>query len=244
MNEQAIPKNAQMSNWHQQTLDASLTPKVPQFTKAGLMDYIVELIVSEDEAFQFVDKGPFHRLLQYLCPSLSDNDIPHCTKTWQEILDPTRFATGCVKETLAHVDSKISITFDSWTSFVGDPFLSVTAHYIDSPINKPQEWKLKMEQLAFRHIKGNHSSANIGRILVEVIDEYGIRKKVCFSLLLDDTPKPMHVMHSLVGSPLITPPTTILLSELLQMHLILWVCNGMQVSIVYGKSFKFSMYIL
>ena len=87
MNERAIPKSAQTSNRHQQTLDASLTPKVPQFTKAGLMDYIVELIVSEDKAFQFVDKGPFRHLLQYLRPSLSDNDIPHCTKTRQEILD-------------------------------------------------------------------------------------------------------------------------------------------------------------
>jgi hypothetical protein len=56
----------------------------------GLMDYIVELIVSEDEAIQLVDKGPFCRLLQYLRPSLSENDIPHRTKTRQEILDQAR----------------------------------------------------------------------------------------------------------------------------------------------------------
>jgi hypothetical protein len=70
------------------------------------------------------------------------------------------------------------MTFDSWTSEPGDPFLSVTAHYIDSPADKPQEWELKTEQLAFRLIKGNHSGANIGGILIEVIDKYDIRKKV------------------------------------------------------------------
>ena len=35
-----------------------------------------------------------------------------------------------------------------------------------------------MEQLAFTPIKGNHSGANIGRILIETIDTYGIRSKV------------------------------------------------------------------
>jgi hypothetical protein len=70
------------------------------------------------------------------------------------------------------------MTFDSWTSEPGDPFLSVTTHYIDSPADKPQEWELKMEQLAFRLIKGNYSGANIGSILIEVIDKYDIHKKV------------------------------------------------------------------
>lgn len=70
------------------------------------------------------------------------------------------------------------MTFDSWTSNPGDPFLSVTAHYIDSSIETPQEWELKTEQLAFTPINGNHSGANIGQILIETIDKYGIHTKV------------------------------------------------------------------
>ncbi|KAG2749563.1 hypothetical protein P692DRAFT_20657084, partial [Suillus brevipes Sb2] len=66
-------------------------------------------------------------LLQYLRPSLSDQDIPHCTKTRDEILERAKLAVEQVKEKLAHVDSKISMMFDSWTSEPGDPFLSVTA---------------------------------------------------------------------------------------------------------------------
>jgi hypothetical protein len=68
--------------------------------------------------------------------------------------------------------------FDSWTSEPGDSFLSITAHYIDSPTETPQEWELRMEQLAFTPIHGNHSSANIRRILIETIDKYGICTKV------------------------------------------------------------------
>ena len=35
--------------FRQQTLDGNLVPRVPPFTKLGLTDYIVELIVTEDE---------------------------------------------------------------------------------------------------------------------------------------------------------------------------------------------------
>lgn len=138
------------------------------------MDYIVELIVSKDEAIQLVDKGPFHCLLQYLHLNLSDSAIPHRMKTCKEILKRARLTVKTIKDKLAHIDSKISMTFDSWTSLIGDPFLSVTAHYIDAPADKPQEWELKSNQLAFRYIEGNHSGANIGHILMEVIDEYGV----------------------------------------------------------------------
>ncbi|KAG2114291.1 uncharacterized protein F5147DRAFT_770272 [Suillus discolor] len=139
LNERAIPASVRNSSEHQKTLDGSLAPKIPQFTKAGLMDYIVELIVSKDEAIQLIDKGPFHRLLQYLCPNLSDGAIPHHTKTCEEILERARLAVKTIKDKLAHIDSKISMMFDSWTSLIGDPFLSVTAHYIDAPTDKPQE---------------------------------------------------------------------------------------------------------
>ncbi|KAG2741064.1 hypothetical protein P692DRAFT_20688592, partial [Suillus brevipes Sb2] len=65
-------------------------------------------------------------LLQYLQSSLSDRDIPHRTKTRDEILEWAQLAIQRVKEKLKQVDSKISITFDSWTSEPGVPFLSVT----------------------------------------------------------------------------------------------------------------------
>jgi hypothetical protein len=70
------------------------------------------------------------------------------------------------------------MTFDSWTSLVGDPFLSVTAHYIDAMDDNPQNWELKTEQLAFTPIRGDHSGANIANILVDTINRFEIRAKV------------------------------------------------------------------
>ena len=76
---------------------------------------------------------------------------------------------------------KISFTFDAWTSRPGDPYLSITAHYIDAPGDKLQDWELKTEQLAFKAIEGRHTGMNMARVLFETIDSYKIQAKVNFS---------------------------------------------------------------
>lgn len=68
--------------------------------------------------------------------------------------------------------------FDAWTSKPGDPYLSVTAHYITAPPDKPDDWVLRTEQLAFKCIEGRHTGKNMARILADIIDCYGLRKKV------------------------------------------------------------------
>ena len=76
----------------------------------------------------------------------------------------------------------ISFTFDSWTSRNGDPFLSMTAHYITAPADDPNDWKLKCDQLAFTPIEGNHSGANMANIILRILDRYEIRHKVGTSM--------------------------------------------------------------
>ena len=65
-----------------------------------------------------------------------------------------------------------------WTSGTGDPYLSITGHYISSSKDRPQDWELKSEQLAFAPFEGNHSGANMANVLVRTVDRYGIREKV------------------------------------------------------------------
>jgi len=86
-----------------------------------------------------------------------------------------------IYERLCHgfqdLPGKVSFTFDTWTSEAGDPYLSVTGHYIESAESNPNDWELKSEQLGFTHIEGNHSGTNLGGILIRVIDRYGIHRK-------------------------------------------------------------------
>ena len=76
------------SSLRQTTLDGRFTSQqqVAPFSTQGLIDHLVELIVSEDEAFLLLNRPVFRQLLHYLRPSLPLIDIPHRTKIRGEVL--------------------------------------------------------------------------------------------------------------------------------------------------------------
>lgn len=141
----------------QSTLDGAVMsqPHVAPFSAQGLTDHLVELIVSEDDAFYLLDKPAFHQLIHYLCPNLSTKDIPHHTKIHKEVLACavlakskliktlqvcyTFFLPPKVLTVLKGVEGEISYTFDTWTSnsTSNNPYISITAHYVSSPVDKP-----------------------------------------------------------------------------------------------------------
>jgi len=79
---------------------------------------------------------------------------------------------------------EISFTFDTWTSEGNNNYLSVTAHYIDSPKDQPEQWALREVQLTFALLEGSHSGENITSVLSAVLEQYGICEKVCMSFAL------------------------------------------------------------
>lgn len=130
------------------------------------------------QAFLLVESDSFRRLLKFCRPSLSDKDIPHRHTIRAEVLRRAHVAEGQVRENMQRVPSKISFTFDAWTSGPGDPYLSLTAHYIDAPVDRPSAWALRSEQLIFQEIQGRHTGKNMADILSRVLDRYGLRGKV------------------------------------------------------------------
>ena len=158
------------------------------------MDYIIELVIREDEvsnslffiitliwlpqAFCLVDSGSFRQLLKFCRPSLSERDIPHRHALRTEILRRAEIAERRVRENLKRVPSKVSFTFDAWTSAPGDPYLSLTAHFIDAPADHPNAWELKTDQLIFQEIQGRHTGKNMGDILGHALERYDLRGKV------------------------------------------------------------------
>ena len=77
-----------------------------------------------------------------------------------------------------NISGQVSFTFDMQTLKPGDPFLSVTGHYIASPADWPHEWELRNQQLAFSPFEGHHSGANMANILIHMADHYEIHNKV------------------------------------------------------------------
>jgi hypothetical protein len=135
-------------------------------------------MLSHLQAFHLVDRGSFRRLLKFCWPSLSERDILHRQTIRKEILRRAHIAEGRVHDNMNKIPSKISFTFDAWTSAPGDPYLSLTAHYIDTPVDHPSDWQLKSEQLIFQQIEGRHTRKNMADILGHALDRYCLHGKV------------------------------------------------------------------
>jgi len=86
----------------QSTLDGMVTsqPRVAPFSTRGLIDHLVELIVTEDDAFYLLDKPVFRQLIHYLRPNLAIKDIPHRTRIREEVLAHAVQAKSKLKATL------------------------------------------------------------------------------------------------------------------------------------------------
>ncbi|KAG2755214.1 hypothetical protein P692DRAFT_20694256, partial [Suillus brevipes Sb2] len=65
-------------------------------------------------------------LLRYVRPALAESDVPHRTKLTESVKARAVEVVNVIRERLAKVDSQVSMTFDSWTSIIGDPFFSIT----------------------------------------------------------------------------------------------------------------------
>jgi hypothetical protein len=63
-------------------------------------------------------------------------------------------------------------------SSLGNPYLSITGHYIDAPADRPGDWELKSEQLVFMTIEGHHTGKNMVQIIMCTVDCYNLHGKV------------------------------------------------------------------
>jgi hypothetical protein len=68
-----------------------------------------------------------------------------------------------------------------WTSegTGNNPYISITAHYVNSPVDKPDQWELREDQLALVLLEGHHTRANIALIIISILNKYSISQKVC-----------------------------------------------------------------
>ncbi|KIJ22891.1 hypothetical protein M422DRAFT_276627 [Sphaerobolus stellatus SS14] len=125
----------------------------PPFTKDNLLDHVIKLftlsyVASVNTiykwAFEFIKKKPFHALIKFLRPAMKESKIP-----------TTPSSSTCVP-------SKISFTFNPWTSEAFDPYLAISVHYIYSLPDDPTKWTLEGNIIGFS----------------PVIDCFDIRKKI------------------------------------------------------------------
>lgn len=65
--------------------------------------------------------------------------------------------------------NRISLTTDGWSSISQDPYMSLTAHYIN------QDWELVTRCLKTEYHPESHTAENVADFIKDSLGEYGLR---------------------------------------------------------------------
>lgn len=66
---------------------------------------------------------------------------------------------------------QVAITTDGWTSCATESYITITCHFIDN------DWQMNNPVLQTRVLGDTHSGINIGQVLINACEEWGIMKK-------------------------------------------------------------------
>ncbi|KAG7552336.1 Ribonuclease H-like superfamily [Arabidopsis thaliana x Arabidopsis arenosa] len=83
---------------------------------------------------------------------------------------------AAMKKILGKNKQRLSLTTDIWVSNnTGESYMVITAHFVDS------DWQLKKMIIGFKHVT-DHKGATICKVLLECLDEWGIRRVFCITV--------------------------------------------------------------
>ncbi|KAG8712503.1 hypothetical protein FRC09_019804 [Ceratobasidium sp. 395] len=145
----------------------------PEWTHAGLVNCVVDLIVSNNKPLNLVKSPEFQDLVLYCGQGrIREQDIPHrnkfATAAWVMYLLEKEKIDNDMKTARGHV----SPTSDRWSDTNQCSFLAVTAHFIN------EQGNLQDSLILFQKIDGEHTGANIACALFQVLQVADIVGKV------------------------------------------------------------------
>jgi len=155
------------------TKDEKLARKFDRFEYKEL---VAKAIIRHGYTYIFIQHEGSRAIHVYLnddcVPLFRSTKKNHCSKIHKR--EKQR-----ITRLLSQLSSRICLTSDLWTSYVGHGFLSLTSHYIDD------EWNLHAKILNFCHMPPPHTASALHDKLHDLLKEWRIHKKV-FTMTLDD----------------------------------------------------------
>jgi hypothetical protein len=154
---------------------ASLAPSELISTEilGNFKSLLMKWIVSSHISFAQFDNIYFLNLISAVSPLLA-KCLPSRDTFRRWFLTEFEKGKQKVMEDLKTARSNIHLSFHLWRSPDFDPIIAIAAHYIDA------KGRRQTKLLAVRQLRGEHSGENIAEIVLEVIEEYKIRKQIGF----------------------------------------------------------------
>ncbi|KAF7567796.1 Dimer-Tnp-hAT domain containing protein [Pyrenophora tritici-repentis] len=150
----------------------------PQIEK--FKELLIRWIVYCHIAFFQLENQYFRELLLFLNPALL-NHLPKAAKTIRSwVINAFISKKQQLREDLHHSRSRISISFDLWTSPNPYAILGVVAMWINTTGMR------RVTALGMRRIYGEHTRENLGSVVLELLEEYDISGDQIGYFMLDN----------------------------------------------------------
>jgi hypothetical protein len=163
---------------HASLLDAAVDPHTRHLAKdvhavpysdERFRDWLLNWIVSEAMPFTAIEAPSFRMLLRLLKP---DVPLPSATSLRRDLDLGYQHAFKRMRSLLHDAPGKLSFTVDGWTSPNMQPFLGITAHWVDS------EWRLREALLDFAPLSGSHSGEYLASVFIAACDRFVVLPKI------------------------------------------------------------------
>ncbi|RKK17214.1 hypothetical protein BFJ67_g17782, partial [Fusarium oxysporum f. sp. cepae] len=130
--------------------------------------------------------NPYLRRLLDLHDALLANEVPWSRQSVRDTIRKLfEVKKGVISSQLQKAVTRISFSFDPWTSPNRYAFLGLHAHYLDA------SYQVQSRLLALRLVWGSHSGDNQAATIYDILGEYGIRDRtgagVCDNASSNDT---------------------------------------------------------
>ncbi|KAI3927198.1 hypothetical protein MKW92_013536 [Papaver armeniacum] len=159
---------------------------IPEVTR----DLIARMIILHELPFYMVEYVLFGMVLSSLQPNFK---LVKRTTAKTDCMKVYNYEKKLLYETFSKVQSRISLTTDMWTcNSQNKGYMALTTHYID------EEWRVQKRILSFSLVDGQHTGANIAKVLMDKLLEWNIDRKIG-SITLDNASTNEVVVDELVN---------------------------------------------
>jgi hypothetical protein len=137
----------------------------------------VKFIAACNMPLRLVECPEFRALLSYLNTDIN-SWLPNAHKTVRTwVTRQFEIEKGKIKIRLQNAKTVIHLSLDIWTSPSNKPIFGIIAHYIS------ENGALEQVVLAMKEIEGNHKGENLAPVLMEVIRDWGIARKLGYIVI-------------------------------------------------------------
>ncbi|CAJ2676966.1 unnamed protein product [Trifolium pratense] len=140
------------------------------------VDICASMILAHDLPFHFFEQEVIRKYSEFLNPNTVTPTKNVIEAYVSHLYSKEKLK---LKQELATIPNRISLTFDLWESCTTETYICLTAHFVNA------NWKLNSKLLNFRLVYPPTGGEMCERI-IELLNDWGIEKKI-FSLTLGDS---------------------------------------------------------